>query len=178
VKPTRPRTLLLIAVVAAAVSWAVLTAIYNSFPPLTWTGVPALLIAAGVEAWAGRDLRNRISGGRGARPAPPLFVARIVALAKASSQVAALLAGVCAGFMIYLSGMATAPTPRADLVNASLSFAASLVLMAAALFLEYCCRVPGGPDSGQDDIPPPPPLSHLPRPSRQRDVEVLADFAR
>ena len=156
-KPTRPRTLLLIVVVAAAVSWAVLTAIYNSLPPLTWTGVPALLIAAGVEAWAGRDLRNRISGGHGARPAPPLFVARIVALAKASSQVAALLAGVCAGFMIYLSGMATAPTPRADLVDSSLSFAASLVLMAAALFLEYCCRVPGG----SDDDPTPP----APRPS-------------
>ena len=160
-KPTRPRTLALIVVVVAAVSWAVLTAIYNSLPPLTWTGVPALLIAAGVEAWAGRDLRNRIQGSRGARPAPPLFVARIVALAKASSQVAALLTGVCAGFMIYLSGMATAPTPRADLVDASLSGAASLVLMAAALFLEYCCRVPGHPDD--DRFPPPPrqsPLDH------------------
>lgn len=160
-KPTRTRTLLLVVVVAAAVSWAVLTAIYNSLPPLTWTGVPALLIAAAVEAWAGRDLRNRILGRRGARPAPPLFVARVVALAKASSQVAALLAGVAAGFMLYLSGMATAPTPRADLVDASLSFAASLVLMAAALFLEYCCRVPGNP--GDDSVPPPPrpsPLDH------------------
>jgi hypothetical protein len=156
VRPTRTRTLLLVVVIAAAVSWAVLTAIYNSLPPLTWTGVPALLIAAGVEAWAGRDLRNRIEGRRGARPAPPLFVARIVALAKASSQVAALLAGVCAGFMVYLSGMATAPTPHADLVDASLSFAASLVLMAAALFLEYCCRVPGGPDDNDEPIPPAP----------------------
>ena len=36
---------------------------------------------------------------------PPLFVARIVALAKASSQTAALLAESAAGFMIYLSGM-------------------------------------------------------------------------
>jgi hypothetical protein len=155
VRPTRPRTLILVVVLAAAVTWAVLHAAYASLPPLTWTGVPALLIAAGVEAWAGRDLRARIQGKRGTRPAPPLFVARVVALAKASSQTAALLAGVCAGFMIYLAGMASAPTPRGDLVDASLSFGACLVLLAAALFLEYCCRVPQDPDS-DEDVPPPP----------------------
>jgi hypothetical protein len=156
VKPTRPRTLLLVVVLAAAVTWALLHAVYASLPPLTWTGVPALLIAAGVEAWAGRDLRARIQGKPGTRPAPPLFVARIVALAKASSQTAALLAGICAGFMVYLSGMASAPTPRGDLVDASLSFGACLVLLAAALVLEYGCRVPKDPDSDTDDVPPPP----------------------
>jgi Protein of unknown function (DUF3180) len=155
VKPTRPRMLLLTAVIAAAVTWALLTAVYASLPPLTWTLVPALLIAAGAEAWTGRDLRARIAGKPGRRPAPPLFVARVVALAKASSQTAALLAGISAGFMIYLSGMTNAPTPRADLVDASLSFAACLVLLAAALFLEYCCRVPRNP--GDDDSVPPPP---------------------
>jgi hypothetical protein len=154
VKPTRARTLLLIIVLVAAVTWAVLDAVYASLPPLTWTGVPALLIAAGAEAWVGRDLRARIQGKRGTRPAPPLFVARMVALAKASSLTAALLAGICAGFMIYLSGMTGAPTPRADLIDASLSFGACLVLLAAALFLEYCCRVPGDPDD--DSVPPPP----------------------
>jgi hypothetical protein len=155
VKPTRTRTLLLVGVLAGAVTWALLTVVYASLPPLTWTGVPALLIAAGVEAWAGRDLRARIQGKKGTRPAPPLFVARIVALAKASSQTAALLAGICAGFMIYLSGLASAPTPRGDLVDASLSFGACLILLAAALFLEYCCRVPH--DSSDDDNAPPPP---------------------
>ena len=153
-KPTRAWVLLLIGVVAAGAGWALLDAVYASLPPLTWTGVPALLIAAGAEAWAGRDLRARIAG-RG-RPAPPLFVARVVALAKASSQAAALLAGVCAGFMVYLAGQASAPTPRQDLIDASLSFGACLVLLAAALFLEYCCRVPGGPDADNDPVPPPP----------------------
>jgi Protein of unknown function (DUF3180) len=156
VKPTRLRTLLIVAVIAAAVTWALLTAVYASLPPLTWTLVPALLIAAGAEAWIGRDLRARIQGRRSGRPAPPLFVARTVALAKASSQAAALLGGVSAGFMIYLSGMASAPTPRADLVDASLSLAACLVLLAAALFLEYCCRVPRNPGSDNDSVPPPP----------------------
>jgi hypothetical protein len=146
----------LVAILAAVVTWAILTAVYSSLPPLTWTGVPALLIAAGAEAWTGRDLRARIAGRQGARPAAPLFVARMVALAKASSQAAALLAGICAGFIIYLSRMTSVPTPRSDLVNASLSFGACLVLLAAALFLEYCCRVPKNPDSEDDAVPPPP----------------------
>ncbi len=156
--PTRPWTLLLVGVLAAAVTWAVLSVAYASLPPLTWTLVPALLIAAAIEAWAGRDLRARITGRGSARPAPPLFVARIVALAKASSQTAALLAGACAGFMGYLSDKLDAPTPRGDLIDASLSFGSALVLLAAALFLEYCCRVPGGRDRDRDsrDGPPPP----------------------
>jgi len=155
---TRPRTLLLIGVLAAAVTWALLIAVYASLPPLTWTLVPALLIAAGIETWTGRDLRARIQGrGPDGKPAPPLFVARIVALAKASSQTAALLAGVSAGFMIYLSGMLNAPTPRSDLVDASLSFGSSLALLAAALFLEYCCRVPKDPRQEREEPPRPRP---------------------
>ena len=154
--PTRSRTLLLIGVIAAGVTWALLTVVYASLPPLTWTLVPALLIGAALEAWTGRDLRARIQRRAGARPVPLLFVARMVALAKASSQAAALLAGVSAGFVIYLSGMTDAPTPRTDLVDAGLSFGASVILLAAALFLEYCCRVPKDPRGERDEEPPPP----------------------
>ncbi len=164
-KPTRARTLLLIGVFATAVSWALLTVIYAQLPPLSWTGVPALLIWAGAEAWTGRDLRNRILGRPGAKPAPPLFVVRIIALAKATSLTAVLIAGACAGFMGYLSGMLTAATPRNDLVTASVTFASSLILLAAALYLEYCCRVPKNPEAdrvrGDDPAPPrPSPFHH------------------
>ena len=158
-KPTRARALLLTGVLAAAVTWALLTVLYAKLPPLTWTGVPALLIAAGAEAWTGRDLRARIQGASGAKPAPPLFVARIVALAKATSQVAALLGGISVGFVIYLSGMLDATTPRNDMITAGVLFGSSLVLVAAALYLEYCCRVPRHPDQDRDDEPVPPPRS-------------------
>ena len=158
-KPTRGRALLLTGALAAAVTWALLTVVYAKLPPLTWTGVPALLIAAGIEAWTGHDLRGRIEGRPGTKPAPPLFVARIVALAKASSQVAALLGGVSVGFVIYLSGMLDATTPRDDAITAGVSFGSSLVLLAAALFLEYCCRVPRNPDQDRDNEPAPPPRS-------------------
>ncbi len=155
-KPTRARTLLLVGAAAALVTWALLTVVYSKLPPLSWTGVPALLIAAAAEAWTGRDLRARIMGRPGTKPAPPLFVARMVALAKASSQAAALLAGVGVGFIVYLSGMLDATTPRNDMIAASVWFGSSLVLLAAALFLEYCCRVPKNPDQDRDDEPAPP----------------------
>lgn len=155
--PTKMRTLLVVGVLAAGVTWALLTVVYSSLPPLTWTGVPALLIAAGAEAWTGRDLRARIQRRPGSKPAPPLFVARMVALAKATSLTAALLAGVSAGFTFYLSGMLDATTPRNDLITASVSFGSSLVLIAAALYLEYCCRVPKNPDRDDDDEEPAPP---------------------
>jgi hypothetical protein len=52
--------------------------------------------------------------------------------------------------MIYLSGMLDASTPRADMLTSGLTFAAALLLSVAALWLEYCCRVPGSPDDRRD----------------------------
>jgi hypothetical protein len=113
--------------------------------------VPALLIAAVAEAWTGRDLKARITGGRGLKPAAPLFVSRMVALAKASSLAAAVIAGLSAGFVIYLSGSLNAAIPKQDALTGALTFAAAVVLACAALYLEYCCRVPDTPDRDETD---------------------------
>ena len=161
-RPTRARNLVFTGLLALAVTWALLTVVYSDLPPLSWTPVPALLLAAAVEAWTGRDLRARIAGQRGSKPAPPLFVARMVVLAKATSQVAALLAGVSVGFLGYLSGMLDAPTPRSDMITAGIWFGSCLILLAAALFLEYCCRVPDDPSRDRDDDPAPPRQSPFP----------------
>ncbi len=150
-KPTRPSVLALVAVVFAVLAWLLLRLIYQQLPPLPWTGVPALLLAAVAEAWIGRDLRAKIAGRGGGKPAEPLFVSRMVALAKASSLVAAVVAGLAAGFDIYLSGTLTASVPREDAVTAALTLASAVLLACAALFLEYCCRVPDPPDRSQDD---------------------------
>jgi hypothetical protein len=155
-KPTRQRTLLIVGVVCVVITWAVLKGIYVDLPPLTWTGVPALLIAAAIEAWAGRDLKARIAGRASVKPAPPLFVARLVVLAKASAYAAAVLAGVSLGFVIYLFGLLQAATPRTDMITAGVTFGSSLVLLAAALYLENCCRVPKDPDRDDEPAPPPP----------------------
>jgi hypothetical protein len=158
VKPTRVRTLLLIALVFTVITRALLTPGYSKLPPLSWAFVPALLIAAVAEAWIGRDLNARITGRTGYKPALPMFVARMAALAKASSLVASFIAGVAAGFCIYLSGMLNETTPRNDMIVATVTFGASLLLVMAALYLEYCCRVPqrSDRDRDRDDQPAPP----------------------
>ena len=150
-RPTRTSTLAIVAVVCAAVSWLLLKVVYEHLPLLPWTGVPALIVAALAEAWTGRDLKARIAGGRGLKPAAPLFVSRMVALAKASSLAAAVIAGLAVGFVIYLSGSLNETIPRQDAVTAAVTFAAAVVLACAALYLEYCCRVPDAPDRDQDD---------------------------
>jgi hypothetical protein len=151
VKPTRTSTLAVAAVVCAVAAWLLLHSIYTKLPPLPWTGVPALLVAALAEAWTGRDLKARIAGRRGLKPAAPLFVSRMVALAKASSLAAAAIAGLSAGFGIYLSGSLTTPVPRQDAVTAAVTLASAVVLACAALYLEYCCRVPDTPDRDPAD---------------------------
>jgi len=160
VKPTRISTLVIIAVVCAAAGWVLLRAVYAKLPPLPWTGVPALLIAAAAEAWTGRDLRARIAGssrrgsGQGARdlkPPAPLFVSRMVALAKASAVAAAIIAGFAAGFDFYLAGSLTASVPREDALTAVITFVAAVLLGCAALYLENSCRVPEDPDAPAPD---------------------------
>ena len=146
-KPTRISTLVIIAVVCAAAGWLLLRSVYAKLPPLPWTGVPALLIAAVAEAWTGRDLKARISGRRqGLKPVAPLFVTRMVALAKATSVAAAIIAGFTAGFDFYLAGSLNASTPREDALTAVITFVAAVLLGCAALYLENSCRVPEDPD--------------------------------
>jgi uncharacterized protein DUF3180 len=156
VKPTRVSTLVAVAVVCAALGWLLLRTLYAKLPPLPWTGVPALLIAALAEAWTGHDLKARIarrgSGtgrGEGVKPVAPLFVSRMVALAKATSLAAAIIAGFAAGFDIYLAGSLSASVPRQDALTAVVTFVAAVVLACAALYLENCCRVPEDP--GRDE---------------------------
>jgi hypothetical protein len=153
-KPTRPSTLAVVAVIFAVLVWLALRVTYQRLPPLPWTGVPALLLGAFAEAWTGREVRARITGRRGTKPVEPLFVSRLVALAKASSLVAAAVAGIAAGFDVYLSGSLTASVPRQDALAAVVTLAAAVVLACAALFLEYCCRVPDPPDRDEDNHGP------------------------
>jgi hypothetical protein len=143
-RPTRPYTLTVVALACAAACWLLLRAVYNSLPPLPWTGIPALLAVSAVEVGAVRDVRRRIAGRAGTKPAQPLLVSRLLVLAKASSLAAAVVAGLTLGFVGYLSGLVSATTPRHDMITAAVTCGAALVLMAGALFLEYCCRVPGG----------------------------------
>jgi Protein of unknown function (DUF3180) len=148
-KPTRWPTLALLAAGSAIVAWLLLRQTYSVLPPLPWTGVPGLLLLAIAETWSGRNLRSRLRG-RG-RPVPPIAVARMAALARATSLAAAVIGGLAAGFLLYVSASLDKAADRADAYAAAATFGSAAVLTAAALYLEYGCRTPAR--GGRDDQP-------------------------
>jgi hypothetical protein len=151
VSATRPAILIAVLAGIAALVWGVLRLTYVSMPPLPWTAVPTLLLLAIGEIVTAINTKARIQRKAGTRPVEPLVVARMVALAKASAYAATALAGVFGGFMIYLASSLDKDTPRHDFFVSVGSVVAAVVLVGAALFLEYTCRVPKGPDDDEDD---------------------------
>ncbi|GII77539.1 hypothetical protein Sru01_25210 [Sphaerisporangium rufum] len=144
--PSRPGVLVLLLAGFAAVTWAVLQQVYSDLPTVPWTAIPTLLLLAVGEAYSGWATRARIQRRPGTEPVEPLAVARLAALAKASAYVGAALAGIFAGFVLYVLPLFDQDTPRRDLFLAGGSLVACVALVCAALFLEHCCRVPRDPD--------------------------------
>lgn len=154
---TRIRGLVAVAVVCAGLAWLLLVHLYSSLPPLPWTPALTLLLVAVIEARAGHLIKarlaagNRVSQGNGTRPRgrdkplQPFVVARTVAIAKASAQAAAVVTGIAAGFIIDLAHSFSQPGPRDDTFAALGILGGAVILAAAALYLERCCRVPGPP---------------------------------
>lgn len=156
-RPTKARTLVLTGLICAVGMWLLLRQVYASLPPLPWSGVPALGLLAFAEAVTGWNVRARLAG-RGT-PIPPIAVARMAALAKASSLAGALVGGLAAGFLIYVSTSLDKSAYRSDAVVSAATLGASLLLVAAALYLEYGCRVRDRGDRDQDAEPGQPPHS-------------------
>jgi hypothetical protein len=83
-------------------------------------------------------------------------VARMAALAKASSLAAAVLAGLAAGFLAFVLGSLDKAAYRSDAFVSGITLVSALALMLAALYLEQGCRVPTRRDDDDDPGPPPP----------------------
>lgn len=149
-KPTRLRTLLVIAAVCALAAWLAVRATFANLPVLPWTAVPAMLLLAIGETGIGRNLQSRLRGRSTGKPLAPIAVTQVVALAKASSAAAAALGGLAAGFLIYVLGSLDKTIPRGDALTAGITLGSAAVLAGAALYLENCCRAPPPPEA-QDD---------------------------
>ncbi len=149
---TKPSTIAGIVVVCAIVGWLATKATFTNLPLLPITAVPALAALALAEAAVGRSVRIRVTGRRkGAKPLAPLAVARLVALAKASSTAAAGIGGLVAGYLAYVLPELDKSVPARDARVAGVTLAAALLLLAAALYLEHCCRAPKPPDDSDDE---------------------------
>ena len=154
-KPTRPTNLVLTAVAFGALAYLFMRRYFGSVPDVTWLAGLAMAALGVVEGIAAHNTRAKIERRPRAGALNPLFVARLVVLAKASAMVGALFAGVYGGVTAWaLSERGTLQVAAHNLAPAAAGLVGALVLVAAALALEHACRVPKPPDEEQDGNPP------------------------
>lgn len=148
--PTKPSSLLVAGMAAAAVAWLLISGFYADIPRLPWLPVATLAGLAVLEAYAAASTRARIDQKPGRERVNPLVVARYVVLAKASSLAGSIFAGFYAGVTIFLLIERTRAAYD-DLPAAVGGLVAALALVGAALWLERSCRVPERPDEDDRD---------------------------
>jgi hypothetical protein len=151
--PTRPATLVVAGLAAAAVAWWVISSFYGDIPRLPWLPTVTLAALAVLEAYVAINTRQRIERRPGREPVDPLAVARYVVLAKASSLAGAIFAGFYAGLVGWLF-LERTRAADGDIPAATAGLVASLALVGAALWLERSCRVPKRPDDDNESDTP------------------------
>lgn len=141
-RPTRARDLAVVAVVFGVFGYLLLWWAYRSIPTLPRTAPLSVVLIGIIELQVAGQTRRRLEGRPGTRPILPLTVARLAALAKASSTTGAALAGVWAGVLGYtIPRTDEFPTAGSDAITAGLGLAAAAVLLVGGLVLERVCRV-------------------------------------
>jgi hypothetical protein len=104
------------------------------------------------EAYTAMAFRARLDGRPGTKPIMPIIVARYAALAKASSLAAVIAGGIWTGlFAFAIVNRGIFKYAARDAWVSGAGVVASLLLAAAALFLERTCRVRHPPEH-RDDI--------------------------
>lgn len=149
---TRARDLLAAAAVAAVLANLLLALSYGELPTLPQPAGTTLLAFAIVEVMLGNTLRARILRRPGTRPLQALTGAKAVVLAKASSLAGAITGGAWLGVLSYVLPLRSQLlAASSDTIAASIGAVCSGALVAAALWLEHCCRTPDGPDDPEPD---------------------------
>lgn len=146
--PTKIRDLVLVAVIVGAASWALVGYNYGSLPSIPLLAGIVLYVLAAVEAVVALVVRARVNSrqiGQARGQLHPLTAARIVALAKASAILGAIMTGVWAGMAVYLFAQHDLASADHDKPSVLIALVGAVLLVAAALWLEYCCRAPDDP---------------------------------
>lgn len=148
-KPTRISALVAIAAIAAAVAYVLFSSYYSDLPPLPTYGPVFFVLLAAAEGYTATTTAARLAGRPRTKPIHPITVARIAALAKATSPVAALAAGAYGGAVAYVARI-DGPHAADDLRVAAFGVGAAVVLTGAALAMERVCRVKPPRDQDRD----------------------------
>ncbi|MEN3304130.1 MAG: hypothetical protein V7603_332 [Micromonosporaceae bacterium] len=150
-QPTRPATLVVAGLAAAALSWLIIGNVYGNIPKLPWLPPITIFALAVGEGVLARTTKARIDHKPGTPRPDPLAVARYVVLAKASALAGAIFSGFYAGVLIWLLVEGFGAAAQNDVPAAAGGLVAAVALVAGALLLERACRVPKRPE---DDEPP------------------------
>jgi hypothetical protein len=149
VKPTRVWDLVGLFVLATVAAWILVRVFYGQLPPIPVYAGASLYPVAVIEVVAAFMIRARINDhriGDGPRQLHPITAARAVALAKASALVGAAAAGVWLGFLLFVFPQrSTIRAAVSDSPGAIVGLVAGVLLVAAALWLEHCCKTPDDP---------------------------------
>jgi hypothetical protein len=153
ITPTRPRDLVLPALVTAVVVHLLVRLTYGSLPDFPLPAGAPLAVLGLAEAIWGTTLRARIRGRAGTRPVQPLLAARAVLVARASALAGAIMTGVWVGLLAYVAPRsADLAAAGSDTPAAAVGVVGALALVAGALWLQHCCRTPDDPtDDDPDD---------------------------
>jgi len=156
VKTTRPLVLIAWALAVALLTFggAGVVDAYDMMPSVPTSAPLALAAFAIIVFMLALTLRARLRAVRerrpNARPVDPLMAARAAMLARASSLVGALAAGVYLGYGVYLLRDLDVSALRQRAVLCAASVVAAALLVGAAYFLERVCRLPKPPQHTQE----------------------------
>lgn len=149
---TRARDLIAAAAIAGVLVNLLLQLSYGDVPTLPQLAGTTLLFFAIAEVVLGNSLRARIERRPGSQPVQALTAAKAVVLAKASSLAGAITGGAWLGVLSYVLPLRSQQLASAasDTLTASIGAICAGALVAAALWLEHCCRTPDGPDDADE----------------------------
>ena len=150
-RPTRPRLLVALAVLSAAVGWGIVRlvdAYLDRSLPVPWTAAFVMLVLAIALALWARGTRARLSGRPGTKPMDPILAARSAALAMAASRTGSIVVGFYLGVAVALLPGWSVPYVRERVIVSAVTVLLAGLVVAAALWLERVCRVP--PDTSDD----------------------------
>lgn len=147
---TRWQTLLLIAVLAAVVTFFVLANMQargsHGVPVSPVSAVPFIVLGI-VLLWLGRAVRRLIA--REESFLTPIGASRVVVLAKSAALVGSGCVGFYAGQALLTLDNLSAPAPRQQLIAAVVALIGAAVMTALAMLVERWCEVsPEDDDAG------------------------------
>jgi hypothetical protein len=124
-------------VIFGITAWVLLRLAYGSIPPFQYSLPLPIAALSVVELVIARRVRSAVRHVPGAKPMTAIAIARCVALGKASSLVAAGVAGAAVALLVRVGPNAgSVRAAAADVRVGAVLFAASVLLCVAGLLLE------------------------------------------